>query len=92
MVGRMGIGATLDGPLTQVVLFAAVVLVFATGTSLLTVVEGTGEGRGAELSFVITGVTTGSAMPSERPINDFRNHDCFPVVERVATVSFEERL
>ena len=46
MVGRMGIGATFEGPFDHVVLLPFGALAFAAGTSL-TVWGCTGDGRGA---------------------------------------------
>jgi hypothetical protein len=72
IVGRMGIGAPLDGPLFHVDLLAAGGRVFVTGIS---VDACTGEGRGATFSFPDE-CTTLTEL-SDRPINDFLNHDDF---------------
>jgi hypothetical protein len=72
IVGKMGIGAALDGPLFHVDLLAAGGLVFVTGISVAVC---TGEGRGATFSFPDDCAML--VVLSDRPINDFLNHDDF---------------
>jgi hypothetical protein len=72
IVGKMCIGAPLEGPLFHVALLAAAGRVFVTGIS---VAACTGEGRGPKLSFPDDCAML--AVLSDRPINDFLNHDDF---------------
>ena len=87
IVGRMGIGAPFDGPLFQVVLLAAGGRVFVTGMSVAACI---GDGRGATFSFPDDCATL--CVLSDRPINDFLNHDDFEDnVGAISVESFEPR-
>jgi hypothetical protein len=86
IVGRMGIGAPLDGPLFHVDLLAAGGRVFVTGMS---VAACTGDGRGATFSFPADCATL--AELSDRPINDFLNHDDFEDDVALSVKSLEPR-
>jgi hypothetical protein len=87
IVGKIGIGAPLDGPLFHVDLLVAEGRVFVTGMS---VAACTGEGRGATFSFPADCATL--VELSDRPINDFLNHDDFEDdVVAVSVKSLEPR-
>jgi hypothetical protein len=89
MVGRMGIGATLEGPLFQVDRFEACGRVLATGISP-TVEVWTGEGLGAMFSLPAGNAAT-TAL-SVFPMRDFLNHEGFEVdVDVVSVDSFDPR-
>jgi len=86
MVGKIGMGATFDGPLFQVDRLFACGRVFATGIS---VAAWTGDGLGATFSLPDAGCAT---VPSDRPIKDFLNHDGLEDEVGVVSVeSFEPR-
>jgi hypothetical protein len=87
MVGRIGMGGMLEGPLAQVDRLPAGARVLPTKTSLPAWI---GDGRGATFSLP----TTGDAILelSDRPIRDFLNHDGLEVDVGVLSVeSFEAR-
>ena len=86
IVGKIGIGAPLDGPLFHVDLLVAEGRVFVTGMS---VAACTGEGRGATFSFPADCATL--VELSDRPINDFLNHDFEDDVVAVSVKSLEPR-
>ena len=88
IVGKIGIGAALDGPLVQVDLFPGCGRVLATGIS---VAACTGDGRGAMVSFPAACVCVRPAVLSDRPIKDFLNHDDFDEVGVMSVRSFEPR-
>jgi hypothetical protein len=73
-VGSIGIGATLEGPFVQVVLFPAAgrVLLFVTSVADA---AWTGAGRGAVASLACVCMVARSVL-SERPMSDLRNQDC----------------
>ena len=78
IVGRIGIGATLDGPFDHVVRFPGAGRAFEAGVSICAD-DCTGDGRGAATtSFTLTCGTAFSVL-SDRPIMDFRNHEGFDV-------------
>ena len=86
MVGKIGIGAPLDGPLFHVALLATGARVLVTGIS---VAACTGVGRGATFSFPDDGATP--EVLSDRPINDFLNHDDFEDDGALSVKSLEPR-
>ena len=88
IVGRMGIGAALEGPLFQVDRLEGCGRVLTTGISLA-VAACTGEGRGAMFSLP---VACGAFVPSVRPMRDFLNQEGLEVEVGVVSVeSFDPR-
>jgi hypothetical protein len=74
MVGKIGIGATFEGPLVQVDRLPACGCGLTTGISLTLAAACTSDGRGAMFSFPVVCVEETLAF-SVRLINDFLNHE-----------------
>ena len=87
MVGSIGIGATFEGPLVQVVRLLGCGRAFTTGTSLM-VAACTGCGLGVTISLLVGCCDVPVAL-SVRPIRDFLNQEGLEDVGVVVAGSFD---